>query len=431
MTVLYDMPRDESEAEIEAVNQRLRSWQHSGDPRFLWPGVDESARIAALNEIERAASAVLCGDPNPVRLGAPDGRDAEAIGIAAFSSSTGPMLSLWVDSGRIGAAPSVAAVLARHLAHGRARAARLERGLESVVDLLAARGIGCTILKGFYTARRYYPEAGARPMSDIDVWLDPTTIPEAERVLREAGWVGGAKLRRPYKRDWHPPDSDQRVRALTYAHAWDPWRLELHGSLDRVFAPGRLARFPRYAGDDEPWAVAGRPVRVLGQPLLLAHLAAHASEEGHVARLLRLIEIVLVSRQDLAAGRLAWADFLSLIRATGTAGFAYPALALAERLAPQSVSLDVLDECASAAGPRVRAFVAHGTPSARTRLEGVSLSEKFLWTSGPVGVMRRVAAMLWPKASASLTDVMRTYARRAYRLRRGRVAIGPTDRPEK
>ncbi len=427
MTDPHAVPDDAGEGEIEAINRQVRAWKRSGDPRFLWPQVDEPARLAALGKIEQTVSAALRGDMPPGPLGDADGRDAEAIDVAAFASSTGPLLGLWVETGRVTASPAVGAVLARHLAHSRGRAVRMERGVADVVDIFASRGIDCTIFKGFYTARRYYPEPGARPMSDVDVWVDPVALPNAERALDRAGWTKGATQHRPYKRDWYPPGADRRVRALTYAHAWDPWRIEIHGSLARVFAPGRLAQFARQPGDDEPWTVAGRPVRALAQPLLLAHLAAHAAEEAQLARLLRVIEIVLVAQQDTATRRLVWSDFLSFVRATDTAAFVFPSLALAERLVPGSIDAAVLAACAAAAGPRVRAYVERATPSGHARLERVALGEKFLWTRGVIGAARRVAALVWPPDTPSFGDAMRIYARRVYRLRRGRVTLESND----
>ena len=59
------------------------------------------------------------------------------------------------------------------------------------LDTLAAAGVPCTILKGMHTARRYYPEPGARPMGDIDVFVAPESRRAAEHALARAGWRSG------------------------------------------------------------------------------------------------------------------------------------------------------------------------------------------------------------------------------------------------
>jgi hypothetical protein len=406
---------DLSEDEIVAVNRRSEAFQRTGDPAVLWPSVQEGDRLAALADVERCVADVLRG-----RSGVLDG-DPAAIGIAGLTSGTGPLLGLWAEAHRITASPEIDGVLARHLAHGRARAERLEHGLGNALDTLAAAGVTCTVLKGMHTARRYYPEPGVRPMIDIDLFVAPESIRAAERALEGAGWRRGERQSRPYKCDWHPPGVDTRVRGLDLVHVWDPWSVELHASLDRIFAPGRHARLPLRADDQEAWMIAGRSVRVLAPATLVAHLAAHASEESHAARLLRVVELVLVCREETARGRLVWSDLGAFLSTTGSSGFVYPALAFAERLVPGTVDAAVLVECAAAAGPRVRAFVAAESAGDHGRIERVRLAEKFIWSRGSADTARRLALMLWPKASGSFGDMIRTYARRAYRLYHRRI----------
>jgi hypothetical protein len=405
---------DLSESEIIAVTRRSQAFERTGDPAVLWPGVDEQSRLAALADIERCVAVVLRGGTSAL-----DG-DPAAMGIAGLTSGMGPLLGLWAATGRVTTSPDIEIVLARHLAHGRARAERLDRGLGNALDTLATAGVSCTVLKGMHTARRYYPEPGARPMVDIDLFVTPASRQAAEHALERAGWRRGDRQRRPYKCDWHPPGVDARIRGLDLVHTWDPWSVELHTSLDRIFAPGRLARLPLNAGDDEPWTMAGRPVRVLAPPMLIAHLAAHASEESHVARLGRVVELVLVAREETARGRLAWRDVSARLATTDSAGFAFPALAFAERLVPGTVDPAVLAECSAAAGPRVRALVEADSAGDRVPLERVRVAEKFMWSRGPVDTARRLGLMLWPKTSGSFGDMVRTYARRAYRLYHGR-----------
>ncbi|HSY81108.1 MAG TPA: nucleotidyltransferase family protein [Gemmatimonadaceae bacterium] len=406
---------DLSEREIVAVNRRAEAFKRTGDPNFLWPGVSETARLAALGAIERCVATVLAGD-DPVSLAG----DAEALGVAALTSGTGPLLGFWAETGRVTVNADVRTVLAYHLAHGRARTERLDRGLGEALDTLAAAGVSVTLLKGTHTARAYYAEPGLRPMGDIDLLVAPAARRRAERALARAGWTRGERQRAPYKCDWKPPGVDTRVRSFSVLHAWEPWSVELHTSLDRIFAPGRVAHLPLRPGDDEPWEMFGRSVRVLTPPLSIVHLAAHASEESHVARLLRVLELVLACRAERAGGRLVWSELRAVAAERRVAGFLYPALAFAERLAPGAIEPQVLSECAGAAGPRVRAIVDGDTAADRLPLDRVRVAEKFMWSRGPVDTVRRLGLMLWPKTSGSFGDMVRTYARRAYRLYHGR-----------
>jgi len=410
---------DLSEREIVEVNRRAQAFKRTGDPSFLWPGVSEAARLAALGDIERCVATVLAGDEPASLTGEPD-----AIGVAALTSGMGPLLGFWAESGRIRVNADVGAVLARHLAHGRARAERLDRGLCEALDTLAAAGVTVTLLKGTHTARAYYAEPGLRPMSDIDLLISPGARRHAERALAGAGWGRGERQRTPYKCDWTPPGVDTRVRSFSYVHTWEPWSVELHTSLDRIFAPGRYARLPTRPGDDEVSEMFGRSVRVLTPPLSIAYLAAHASEESHVARLMRVLELVLACRAERARGRLVWSELRAVAVTTGAAGFLYPALAFAERLAPGTIESQLLTECAGAAGPRVRAIVDGDTAADRLPLDRVRVAEKFMWSRSPVDTARRLGLLLWPKTSGTLGDLIRTYARRIYRLYHGRITGG-------
>jgi len=409
---------DLSEPEIVEVNRRAQAFKRTGDPSFLWPGVSEAARLAALGDIERCVATVLAGDAPASLASEPD-----AIGVAALTSGTGPLLGFWAETGRVRVNADVGAVLARHLAHGRARAERLDRGLGEALDTLAAAGVTVTLLKGTHTARAYYAEPGLRPMSDIDFLIPPAARRSAERALARAGWVRGERQRAPYKCDWKPPGVDTRVRSFSYLHTWEPWSVELHTSLDRIFAPGRIARLPSRPGDDEASEIFGRSVRVLTPPLSIAYLAAHASEESHVARLMRILELVLVCRAEAARGRLVWSELRAVAAATATAGFLYPALAFADRLAPGTIESQLLTECAGAAGPRVRAIVDGDTAADRLPVDQVRVAEKFMWSRSPMDTARRLGRMLWPK-SGTLGDLVRTYARRIYRLYHGRITGG-------
>jgi hypothetical protein len=267
----------------------------------------------------------------------------------------------------------------------------------------------------------YFAEPGVRPMSDIDLLVPAAAVRAAERALATAGWIAGRRQRRPYKSDWHPPGVDTRVRSVEYLHAWEPWSVELHTSLERAFAPGRHARWPLRPGDDEPWMIGGRSVRVITPPLLVAYLAAHASEESHGARLLRVLELVLICRTETARGRLSWSALQARLEETGTGGFVYPPLAFAERLAPGTIDAALLAACAAWAGPRVRALVDGDSAADRSQVDRVRVREKFMWSRGPLDSLRRLGVMLWPKSTGTLGDMLRTYARRIYRMYHGRI----------
>jgi hypothetical protein len=161
--------------------------------------------------------------------------------------------------------------------------------------------------------------------------------------------------------------------------------------------------------------------RVLEQPLLLLHLAAHAGAGWQNLTLLRQVELVLVIRQDLAAGRLSWNEFLDVGARIDALSYAYPALRLAEKLAPGTVPSDILEQCADRAPASVRRAVERLTPSTAQRIDRASVGEHFMWASNWRDSLRMFASDIVP-SGRSWPQLRRIYEDRIWRLIRGRVS---------
>jgi hypothetical protein len=315
---------------------------------------------------------------------------------------------------------------AAQIAHSRRRAARMESELLPALDALAARNVRPVVLKGFHTARAYFGEPGERRMADVDLWVSPDQLTDAEEALAAAGFAARGPALRPYRRDWIGPQVDGVVHSLEYSHEENPWVIELHGTLDRLFHPGAVARFDSERGAVDAWSLAGRPLLVQRQPLLLLTLASHCSQELGGSRLLRLIEMVNVIRIDTAAGRLDWDEVLAMMRRTDASRFAYPAFALVERLAPGVINRRALElarrESTWAARHTVdRLSPAGGSPDRRGVLR------QWMWTRGPVAVAQQLLRSLWPAAFTRPGDVSAGWRARIRRLRSGHLTLTAPD----
>lgn len=399
----------------EEVRRRFAWARRQGRPAWLWPEVPIEAWRAALRAIEGVAAASLAGAPGASLQGGP-----EAVGLAAYTSGLGPLLGLWLEQGRLEANPPVAAVLARHLAHNRRRAARMQAATVDIVGRLADRGIRTLVLKGAHTAAAYFPEPGVRPASDIDLLVAAGDASAAEAVMRAAGLA--LRGRSQWESNWADPAARREPRSLTYVHADDSWSLDLHGALNISVGQGTPVAaldLGRPMASISRWPVDGR-AGVLDQPLLLLHLAAHAGAGWQNLTLLRQVELVLVIRQDLVAGRLSWPGFLEIGARTGALGYAYPALALADRLAPGLVPSVVLDHCAARTPSPVRHALERLTPATAQRIERNSVGEHFMWAEGWPGRLRLLASDILP--AVRWPEFRRIYEERAWRLIRGRVS---------
>ena len=412
-----ELPLDAFDLDAGEVRARFAWARRGGHHTWLWPEVTVDAWRDSLLAMEAATRGVLLGRAAP-RL---DG-DPGALGIAAYTSGMGPLLGWWLESGVLEASPAVAALLRLHLRHNRLRMERLGRAGAHAAARLAEAGVVPTVLKGMHTAHAYFPEPGTRPVSDVDLLVSPAELPAAEAALRQAGYEPGPVQRRPYKRDWVPAGAGRAPRSLALTHADDPFSLDVHTSLDRNFfgvATVRLDRVPTASA--AAWEAAPH-VRVPGQPLLALLLATHASEGFHGLTLVRLVELVRVFRRDTETGALAWDELVRAARTAGALRFAWPALELAERLAPGTVPGPTLARFAAEATPAMRRVLARSTPATAQRLDRLSLEERWMWAGTPWERARRLAHAVWPApAGRSPAELGRIYGRRAWRLLRGRV----------
>jgi len=172
----------------------------------------------------------------------------------------------------------------------------------------------------------------------------------------------------------------------------------------------------------------GQRVRVLDQPFLLAFLALHAGCDLASVRLVRLLEIVLVIRADLEAGRLDWRELEMLMASTGTGRFVYPALALADELAPGTVEPRLLANLARGATPRMRRVLDAVRRAGAGPLDEKSFDTKLAWVSGPRELALALSEVVLPSFGDSLGDTLRqrlSVARWRISRRLGGRTVGP------
>jgi hypothetical protein len=408
------------ELEPADVRERLRAARRSGRPRYLWPDVEPAAWRASLHEIERVTRAVLAGGSAMVETG-----DPRALGIAAFTSGTGPLLGAWIESGVIEAAGMVRTLLLLHLHHGRERARIRHEILGRALAALRDARIEPTVLKSAATADLHFAEPGLRPGVDIDLVVAPGQFDSAERALDRSGHRIAGRQISPRKSDWRIPGIEPWPRSLELLHSGGQYGIDLHDSLTREFFGIRRVTI---AGDTAAVDVGGATIRVLAQPDRLAFHALHASEGFDNLTLIRLIEIVYMARAD--GGRsFDWDQLIGLLREAGGLRFAWPAFALADRLSPGTVPDHAMRALENAATPALRSVVHGLRPSDAQRLDVLTLRERFMWCHGPVEHARRFAHMLFPApAGRSPIRLVSLYADRLRRIVRGRIEMSrPPD----
>jgi len=400
---------------------RLQAWQASGDPADLWPGTRTLGRLEAHRRLARIAAAMLGGEASAPSLAADHRVAPGEWSAAAYQSGMGALVGYWIERGDLEADATCRRLFAQHLDHGRRRARRLLGAFATIHDTLSTRGIEPTVLKTLHTWS-YFPEPGTRPCADIDLLVRPAELPGASSALRAAGLREIRSTSRPWRSEWREANARPELHSLDLDHADNPWTLDLHIALDRFYFRGRWARF----GDAtfqfrDRHQVAGRRVVVLAHPLLAAFLAVHAGYGMDTVRLVRIVELVLVLRRDAATGALDWNALGDLLHSTGTARFAWPALELAERLAPGTVEPALLRTLGSYATSRMRRVADH-VFRAGIHLPRRSLDEKLMWAKGPRELLFNLSELAIPTGTATPLALLRHYVRRARLWSRGQMS---------
>lgn len=399
------------ETDAEEFRRRRAEARRCGTPAWLWPEISQASWAEAARQISRVVTPVFEGKQPSLTSS-----ETQALSLACYTTGLGPLLGWWVETGVLRTDSETAALLGVHLDQARLRKRRVTGLSRQIVRRLTEAGVDTLVLKGGHTAHAYFPHPATRPSSDLDLLVREDQVERAEAVLASRGFDSTSQQLR--ESNWAPAGQARHPRSLWLVHADDPWSVDLHSSLDlSPSAGGQLARLD----DAGPFETRDRwrpdeTAYVLRQPLLLLHLAAHASGGLHSLTLLRMVEIILVVRRDLEEGRLSWDEFLETAERIGAAGAAFPALRLSEKLVPGTVPRRVLERCALAAPRRARAIVERLAPATAHRVERASVTEHFMWVTGLGGWTRQLRSDLFPTSG-----MWPVYQARAYRLLRGRI----------
>lgn len=376
----------------EEFRRRVDWAQSQGCPRWLWPDIPMARYGEARELLTHVAGEVLTRARSDMVL---DG-DPDTMSLAAYTAGIGPLLGWWIDEGRIEASRPIADLFDLHLRHNRLRMDRMRSRAIEVLDALNRCGIEATVLKGMHTAFVYFPDPSTRPLSDVDLLVRPGDADAANRLLAEAGFV--RKYQSSRETSWAAPGGTGAPSSLLLAHADDLWTVDLHCSLDYqprpTVAAARLDLVDLIL-EKSAWPVD--PIGLtLGQPLLLLHIAAHASCPLESLTPLRMIEMALIIRRDTASGALQWDAFLDHARRARALGIIFPALFFTDKLAPDTIPGEVLAVCAAAAPKSVVRYLAEFSPATIQAIHRISLRERLVWSEGWYAVARQVGHDLLP-----------------------------------
>ena len=216
-----------------------------------------------------AAVATACGVPQPRQ---PSG----AVDWSSFVQTVdrhrvAPLVqrSGWLEEA---GAPADVSAAVRERARGEAlRCLRLLELQRDTLEALAAAGVDAVVLKGTALSIEAYDDPTARAPGDLDVLVDPASIPRAVDALRSVGleWYG---WRTPA--DWDRERlGPEEVERLTNLPALPDVTLQRAGL--QVELHWRLFPNPYLMPVDPRWLKAPRRIEIDGTVLPTLPLAAH------------------------------------------------------------------------------------------------------------------------------------------------------------
>jgi Uncharacterised nucleotidyltransferase len=198
-----------------------------------------------------------------------------------------------------------------------ARNVALLDALEEVTSRLGAKGIRPIILKGGDLATSLYPNVALRPMSDVDLWVEPGEASAVEETLRALGYRPGC-----------PEMTPGLARAVKHARLYvkgvnDSIAMDLHWSL--------IGHDDDRRAPDLSWFRERARGTRLSPTAHLLYLAAHMKLQHYdeSASLLWLCDFYLLAHED----GVRWDELLEGARAFGwTRALAATAAEVRERL---------------------------------------------------------------------------------------------------
>jgi hypothetical protein len=145
----------------------------------------------------------------------------------------------------------------------------MQKELTRLLKAFAAAQIEVVVLKGLHLGTMLWSDPALRPFSDIDLWVKPEAIPQADALLRQLGYQGGPQnLVAPLDWRYHElPDYTLANHQLPFG------AVDLHYRLAPQYlaAVNETAIFARAV----PWCTGSR---VLAPEDLIVYIT------GHVAR---------------------------------------------------------------------------------------------------------------------------------------------------
>lgn len=160
--------------------------------------------------------------------------------------------------------------------------------LAHILQICQAADIQALVLKGAALAALVYPRLGLRPMSDLDILVQPQQAAAAQQLLLQQGYQLNPHAEPAPADHRHLPVLMVQREGLTVS-------IEIHRSLASGLLMAEGKPFAQLWATAVPFSIQGQTAYSLGPADMLWHLYHHASAEH--TRLIRLLDLTAVAEQ--------------------------------------------------------------------------------------------------------------------------------------
>lgn len=286
----------------------------------------------------------------------------ESAAVTAIVFGLAPLLHWHLNQAGLAVPPMAMAKLA---VTRQAHAKRNKAIADQLAEILAActeRNVPVLVLKGALLAPLVYPDAGLRPMNDVDLLFRPEELRQVGRLLESLGYRG------KYKDAAQGPGIGKHL--TTYRRLGDigatpnPYlsanadrMVEPHGSLEESWFGLKVDITPGVWQRAVSITLHGQPAYRLSADDMVIHLAVHAT--FHVI----MGASVFVQLYDIGrviatwSAELDWSQLLTLTRQAGAQPFVYAALFWTKTLYQTLIPDEFLTLLKSECPPGVVAYI--------------------------------------------------------------------------
>lgn len=228
--------------------------------------------------------------------------------------------------------PSIKTWLAEQHASNTQRVAKMQAELREILAIFDQNNLRLMPLKGSILAAIYYDEAGLRPMADLDLLIEPESLPRSIKLLEQLGYRERVAH---WKHIEFIKPGNQHVVSTEVEHPDNPRGLEVHLACRETFGGPTIELTERMWKNAARGELLGEKATIPNPEALWLHLVVHATYhiwQGR-GRLIQLIDLARLSRH--VGNGLALLDTID-------ARYSYPSLALLKRYFPTSLAGSVL-----------------------------------------------------------------------------------------